>query len=73
MKYAYARVSTRKQSREGNGLEDQIARLRAEGFDELVVDEFSASTNKRPKLEELLAKLQNGETSKRRNFKTAIL
>lgn len=52
----------RKQSREGNGLQEQITRLRAEGFDELVVDEFSASTNKRPKLEELLAKLQNGDS-----------
>lgn len=62
MKYAYARVSTRKQSREGNGLEEQIARLRSEGFDELVVDEFTASTNKRPNLAELLSKLQNGDS-----------
>lgn len=62
MKYAYARVSTRKQSRDGNGLDDQISRLRAEGFDELVVDEFSASTIKRPNFEKLLAKLQNGDS-----------
>ena len=38
MKYAYARVSTRKQSREGNGLEEQIERLRSVNFDELVVE-----------------------------------
>lgn len=27
MKYAYARVSTRKQSRDGNGLDEQITTL----------------------------------------------
>ena len=62
MKYAYARVSTRKQSRDGNGLEDQISKLRSAGYDELVVDEFSASTNKRPNFERLLEKLKNGDS-----------
>ena len=28
MKYAYARVSTRKQSRDGNGLDEQIEKLK---------------------------------------------
>ena len=62
MKYAYARVSTRKQSRDGNGLEEQISKLRAVGYDELVVDEFSAAITKRPNFEKLLEKLQNGDS-----------
>ena len=62
MKYAYARVSTRKQSRDGNGLEDQIARLRAVNFDELIIEEFTGSVVKRPQLEKLLAKLQAGDS-----------
>ena len=61
MKYAYARVSTRKQSRDGNGLEDQISKLRSTGYDELVVDEFSGSVTKRPNFERLLEKLKNGD------------
>ena len=62
MKYAYARVSTRKQSRDGNGLEDQISKLRSAGYDELVVDEFSGSVTKRPNFERLLEKLKNGDS-----------
>lgn len=41
MKYAYARVSTRKQSRDGGGLEEQIERLHAFNFDELSFTEYS--------------------------------
>ena len=33
MKYAYARVSTRKQSHDGNGLNEQIAKLKLANFD----------------------------------------
>ena len=62
MKFAYARVSTRKQSRDGNGLEDQIAQLKLVGYDELVVEEFTGSTTKRPKLDALIQRLQNGDT-----------
>ena len=60
MKYAYARVSTRKQSRDGNGLEEQIARLRAVNFDELVVEEFTGSVvNFRNFKQAILSLLQN--------------
>ena len=62
MKFAYARVSTRKQSRDGNGLEEQIAQLKIAGYDELVVEEFTASTTKRPKLDALIQRLQQGDT-----------
>ena len=62
MKFAYARVSTHKQSRDGNGLNEQIAKLENAGFDELVVEEFSGATTKRPHLEALIQRLQTGDT-----------
>ena len=62
LKFAYARVSTRKQFRDGNGLEEQIAKLENVGFDELVVEEFSGVTTKRPQLDALIQRLQTGDT-----------
>lgn len=62
MKFAYARVSTRKQSRDGNGLDDQTTQLKIAGYDELVVEEFTGSTTKRPKLDALIQRLQTGDT-----------
>ena len=62
MKFAYARVSTRKQFRDGNGLEEQIAKLENVGFDELVVEEFSGATLKRPQLDALIQRLKTGDT-----------
>lgn len=62
MKFAYARVSTRKQFRDGNGLEEQIAKLENAGFDELVIEEFSGATTKRPQLDALIQRLQTGDT-----------
>ena len=50
VKFAYARVFTRKQSRDGNGLEEQIEKLKAEGYNELVVEEFTGSTTNRPRI-----------------------
>ena len=62
MKYAYARVSTRKQFREGNGLFEQIEKLKAVGYDSLVVEEFTGSTTKRPMLDDLVSNLKDGDT-----------
>ncbi len=62
MKFAYARVSTRKQSRDGNGLDDQIEKLKAVGYDELVVEEFSGSTTKRPRFDALFQRLDFGDS-----------
>ena len=62
LKFAYARVSTRKQFRDGNGLDEQIAKLENAGFDELVVEEFSGATTKRPHLDALIQRLQTGDT-----------
>ena len=62
MKYAYARVSTRKQFRDGNGLDEQIAKLKSVGYDELIVEEFSGYSAKRPKFDQLIQRLQQGDT-----------
>ena len=62
MKFAYARVSTRKQSRDGNGLAEQISQLKLAGYDELIVEQFSGSTTKRPALDSLIQRLQAGDT-----------
>ena len=62
MKYAYARVSTRKQSRDGNGLDEQIAKLKTVGYDELIVEEFTGSTTKRPFFDNLIQNLRQGDT-----------
>lgn len=62
MKFAYARVSTRKQSRDGNGLAEQIEKLKHAGYDELIVEQFSGSTIKRPALDSLIQCLKAGDT-----------
>ena len=62
MKYAYARVSTRKQFREGNSLDDQIAKLKTVGYDKLIIEEFTGSTTKRPRLNSLIQQLKYGDT-----------
>lgn len=62
MKFAYARVSTRKQVRDGNGLDEQIAKLKAEGYDELVVEEFTGSSTNRPAFDSLINRLSSGDS-----------
>ena len=60
MKYAYARVSTRKQFL-ANGIAEQIDKLKSVGYDQLITEEFSGSTTKRPKLNKLISELQAGD------------
>ena len=57
MKYAYAGASTRKQFREGNGIDVQISKLKNTGYDELIIEEFSGSTTERPCLDKLIQRL----------------
>lgn len=59
--YGYARVSTVKQIA-GNSLEEQEAILRARGCQEIVVEQYTGKTTERPKLMELVARLQPGDT-----------
>lgn len=62
MKYAYARASTRKQYFNGNSLEEQVEKLTAAGFDEIVIEEFTDALTKRPQLDALIEQLQAGDT-----------
>lgn len=55
--YGYARVSTA-----GQDLESQIAALNAEGCDEIYSEHFTGTKTDRPVLNELLGKLQEGDT-----------
>ena len=61
MKYGYARVSTRKQTR-GNSLEEQRQQLMSEGCDEVVEEQYTGTVTKRPQLDSLLGRLQAGDT-----------
>ena len=62
MIYGYARVSTLGQGRDGNSLEDQVNALKEYGCEEIVTEAFSAKTMDRPKFQELLNELSEGDT-----------
>ena len=62
MIYGYARVSTLTQSRDGNSLEDQINALKEYGCQEIVTEAFSGKTMDRPQFQELLGRLNDGDT-----------
>ena len=62
MIYGYARVSTATQGRDGNSLEDQVAALEEYGCNEIVKEAFSGKTMDRPCFQELLNRLQAGDT-----------
>ena len=62
MIYGYARVSTATQGRDGNSLEDQVAALEKYGCQEIVKEAFTGKTMERPKFQELLDSLQEGDT-----------
>lgn len=62
MIYGYARVSTVKQKRDGNSLEDQTKKLKEHGAVEIYVDAFTGTKADRPELNKLLAALKEGDT-----------
>lgn len=62
MIYGYARVSTLTQGREGNSLYDQVNALTEYGCQEIVTETFSGKTMERPKFQELINKLLEGDT-----------
>lgn len=64
MKYGYARVSTLKQLKNGNGLEAQEKLLLSEGCskENIVLESYTGSTTARPKLEKLLSEIKEGDT-----------
>lgn len=61
MIYGYARVSTKTQLK-GNSLEDQHNILTENGCTEIITEQYSGKTTHRPELEELMKKLQAGDT-----------
>jgi DNA invertase Pin-like site-specific DNA recombinase len=61
MRYGYARVSGKSQDTEGNSLEAQKSALMAQGCVEVVPEVFTGKTTDRPKLNSLVAKMQEGD------------
>lgn len=62
MIYGYARVSTNGQARDGNSLESQERTLREKGVERLFLESYTGTKKHRPKLDELLNQIQNGDT-----------
>jgi DNA invertase Pin-like site-specific DNA recombinase len=62
MIYGYARVSTSGQALYGYGLDVQIELLKKAGVDKIYADNFTGMSVHRPKLEELLSLLKEGDT-----------
>lgn len=61
MIYGYARVSSVKQKKFGNSLEDQRNTLEQYGCDEIVEEQYTGKTTNRPKFSELLSGMQAGD------------
>ena len=61
MIYGYARVSTVKQMKNGNSIEDQIVKLKEAGALEVVTDSYSGTKMDRPNFTGLLNKLEAGD------------
>ena len=62
MLYGYARVSTRGQQRDGNGLDAQREALWTAGCSEVVEEAYTGTTVDRPVLDSLLSTLVEGDT-----------
>lgn len=61
MIYGYARVSTKGQAKDGNSLEAQETVLRNAGATEIFKEAFTGTKKHRPKLDELLSVLKDGD------------
>lgn len=61
MIYGYARVSTVKQSKNGNSLDEQRELLTAAGAQEIVTDSYTGTKMERPAFTGLLERLQEGD------------
>lgn len=62
MIYGYARVSTVKQEKNGNSLDEQREKLQAAGAQEIVTDSYTGTKMDRPAFTALLDKLAAGDT-----------
>jgi len=61
MVYGYARVSTAKQMKNGNSIEDQVAQLKEAGAQEIVIDSYTGTKMDRPNFAELMKHLETGD------------
>ena len=59
--YGYARVSTKRQAKDGNSLEAQEQTLRDNGATEIYKDVFTGTKSHRPELDNLLKRIQPGD------------
>lgn len=62
MIYGYARVSTKGQDKYGNGLDVQEKQLRENGATVVFHESFTGTKKSRPKLDELMSVLKEGDT-----------
>ena len=62
MIYGYARVSTRKQAKDGTSLDSQEETLRTNGAEKIYKDAFTGTTLDRPQFSKLMKILQPGDT-----------
>ena len=62
MIYGYARVSTKKQAKDGNSLEAQEKQLQENGATKIYNDAFTGTKTDRPALNELMKIVQAGDT-----------
>lgn len=61
MIYGYARVSTTKQMKNGNSIEEQETRLKEAGAEIIVKDGYTGTKMERPQFTALMEKLQDGD------------
>lgn len=62
MRYGYARVSTVGQEKNGNSLEAQEKALKDNGAEVIIPEAYTGTKKDRPKFQELLSKLEDGDT-----------
>lgn len=62
MEYGYARVSTRKQAKDGNSLEAQEKLLKEAGATIIFKESYTGTSKDRPELNKLLNMIKSGDT-----------
>ena len=62
MRYGYARVSTVRQGKDGNSLDDQRNKLINAGAEQILEDSFTGSKIERPEFSKLIEIIQPGDT-----------
>lgn len=61
MIYGYARVSTIKQMKNGNSIDEQVQKLKEAGAQEIITDSYTGTKMERPQFTTLLQRLQPGD------------